>query len=92
MGLPQQHESITNSTDSVDDYSVIGNSDNNKNEIIKKSTKKKGKLVILLKFVDNKKQHMKRQLSYSLINPKSILNLNGTSLRQLESQIKDLLN
>ena len=42
MGLPEQHGSIINSTDDVDDYSVSDDSDSNKNEtIIKKSTKKK---------------------------------------------------
>ena len=44
MGLPQQHESVMNSTDDVDDYSVSDDSGNNKNEtIIKISTKKKRK-------------------------------------------------
>ena len=31
MGLPQQHGSVINSTDDVDDYSVSDDSDNNKN-------------------------------------------------------------
>ena len=44
VGLPQQHGSIINSTDDVDDYSVSDDSDNNKNETtIKKSTKKNNK-------------------------------------------------
>ena len=51
MGLSQQHGSIVNATDDVDDYSVSGDSDNNKNEtLIKKSTKKE-KLVILLQLL-----------------------------------------
>ena len=50
MGLPQQPESIINSTDDIDDYSVSHDSENNKNEtIIKKSTKnKKNKILLLL--------------------------------------------
>ena len=67
MGLPQQHGSIINSTDDVDDYSVSENSDNNKNEtIIKISTKKRKTsdpvAVVgenpIPKFVDNKRRHM----------------------------------
>ena len=51
MGLSQQHGSIVNATDDVDDYSVSGDSDNNKYEtLIKKSTKKE-KLVILLQLL-----------------------------------------
>ena len=48
VGLPQQHGSIINSTDDVDDYSVSDDSDNNKNEAILKKSTKKEKLVILL--------------------------------------------
>ena len=48
VGLPQQHGSIINSTDDVDDYSVSDDSDNNKNEAILKKSTKEEKLVILL--------------------------------------------
>ena len=72
MGLPQEHGSIISSTDDVDDYSVIDDSDNNKNvknETIIKNLRKKGKTSDLVavvgenakpKLVDSKRQHMKR--------------------------------
>ena len=76
MGLPQQHGSIINSTDDVDDYSVSDDSDNKNETIIKKSTKKRitsdpvavaGENPIPT-LVDNKRQHMERQLSSSQRN------------------------
>ena len=51
VGLSQQHGSIVNSTDDVDDYSVSGDSGNNKNETLIKKSAKKEKLVILLQFL-----------------------------------------
>ena len=65
VGLHQQHGSIINSTDDVDDYSVSDDSDNNKNEtIIKKLPKKRNTsdpvaVVVenpILKLVDNKRR------------------------------------
>ena len=51
VGLSQQHGSIVNSTDDVDNYSVSGDSGNNKNETLIKKSAKKEKLVILLQFL-----------------------------------------
>ena len=75
VGLPEQHGSIINSTDDVDDYSVSDDSDSNKNEtIIIKSTKKKRKTShpvavvaenLIPKLVYNKRRHIERQLSSS---------------------------
>ena len=76
MELPQQHRSIINSTDNVDDYSVSDDTDSNKNKtIIKKSTKKKKRKTSdpvavvgenpIPKLVDNKRRHVERQLSSS---------------------------